>query len=115
MPLLLAFRSYVPGVRLRNVYSPLSLAVNLASKLVAVLVSVSSAPATTAPDGSVTAPLSVALLLCARPEIVMAANKRQKVRKEPNPEPLKRTNFSDMVFLLVVETGRNPQLFCCTR
>jgi hypothetical protein len=40
--------------------------------------------------------------------MVMAANKRQKVRKEPNPEPLKRTNFSDMVFLLVVETGRNP-------
>src|SRR5262249_56521002 len=53
-------RSYVPGVRLRKVYSPLSLDMNFCSNCCALLVRVSCAPTTAAPLVSLTVPLNVA-------------------------------------------------------
>ena len=79
----MTFRSYVPGVTLRKVYSPLSLVVTLISKPVALLVRVSSASPTAAPDGSMTVPPKVALPICACAEMARANVTIQKTSKKP--------------------------------
>src|SRR6266704_1520137 len=93
----MTFRSYVPGVTLRKVYSPLSLDVTFISNPVALLVRVSSASPTAAPDGSMTVPPKVALPICACAEIASANDARQSTTKKPKRKIARLTCFRNIV------------------
>src|SRR6266480_387872 len=93
----MTFRSYVPGVTLRKVYSPLSLDITFISKPVALLVSVSSASPTAAPDGSMTVPPKVAFPICARAERASANDPRHNAIRKQKRKITELDSFCNIV------------------